>query len=127
MLCALSLDARRKVPGINPERADIIIAGAAIIDTLMEDLHLSELRVINERGLREGLLIDYLSRGEHAQLIRGMSVRERSVLQLGRTCGFDEPHARRIAHLARELFDSGAKAGDRMAYAARGRASRHRS
>ena len=111
MLCALPLEARLKVPGINPDRADIIIAGAAIIDTLMEDLQLSELRVINDRGLREGLLMEYLSRGEHAQLIRGMSVRERSVLQLGRTCGFDEQHAKHTAHLALELFDSAAKAG----------------
>jgi exopolyphosphatase/guanosine-5'-triphosphate,3'-diphosphate pyrophosphatase len=111
MLCALPLEARRKVPGINPERADIIVAGAAIIDTLMEDLRLSELRVLNERGLREGLLMEYLSRGEHARMIRGISVRERSVLQLGRTCGFDEHHARHTARLALELFDSAAKAG----------------
>ncbi len=111
MLMALPLEARRKVPGINPERADIIIAGAAIIDTLMQDLKLPELRVISERGLREGLLIDYLSRGEHAQLVRGLSVRERSVLQLGRTCNFDEEHARHIAQLVLELFDSAQTAG----------------
>ena len=111
MLCALPLAARRQVPGINPERADIIIAGAAILDTLMEDLRLSEVRVISERGLREGLLIDYLSRSEHAQLIHGMSVRERSILQLGRICGFDEQHARHIMQLALEMFDSAAKAG----------------
>ena len=110
MLSALPLEARRKVPGINPERADIIIAGAAILDTLMQDLKLSELRVVSERGLREGMLIDYLSRGEHADLIRGMSVRERSVLQLGRACGFDETHARHIMQLALELFDSSQKA-----------------
>ena len=110
MLCALPLQARRKVPGINPERADIIIAGAAILDTLMQDLKLPELRVVSERGLREGMLIDYLSRGEHAELVRGMSVRERSVLQLGRACSFDETHAKHIVQLALELFDSAQKA-----------------
>ncbi len=111
MLCALSLEARRKVPGINPERADILIAGAAILQTLMQELKFSELRVIRDRGLREGLLIDYLSRGEHAQLIRGLSVRERSVLQLGRACGFDEAHGKHIAQLALELFDHAQKIG----------------
>lgn len=111
MLCALPLEARRRVPGINPERADIIIAGAAIFDTLMEDLKLSELRVIGDRGMREGLLMDYLSRGEYAHLFHGMCVRERSVLQLGRTCGFDEKHAKHIARLALDLFDSAAEAG----------------
>jgi exopolyphosphatase/guanosine-5'-triphosphate,3'-diphosphate pyrophosphatase len=111
MLCALPLDARRKVPGINPERADIIIAGAAIIQTLMQELKFAELHVVRDRGLREGLLIDYLSRGEHAQLIRGLSVRERSVLQLGRACGFDEIHGKHVAQLALELFDRAKKIG----------------
>jgi exopolyphosphatase/guanosine-5'-triphosphate,3'-diphosphate pyrophosphatase len=111
MLCALPLEERRKVPGINPERADILIAGAAIVHTLMQDLGFSKLRVIGDRGLREGLLIDYLSRSEHAQLIRGLSVRERSVLQLGRACGFDETHGKHVAQLALELFDSAERIG----------------
>ena len=111
MLCERPLEERRKIPGINPERADIIIAGAAILDTLMVDLKIKEVRVISEHGLREGMLVDYLSRGEHAQLFREMSVRERSVMQLGRACGFDETHAKHIASLSLELFDSAKKAG----------------
>lgn len=110
MLCAADLEARRRIPGINPERADIIIAGAAILDTLMQDLKIKQVRVLSDHGLREGLLVDYLSRGEHAEFFKEFSVRERSVLQLGRACGFDETHARHIAHLALELFDSAKKA-----------------
>lgn len=110
-LCALPLEERRRVPGINPERADIILAGAAVLDTLMQDLKLKEIRVMGERGLREGLLVDYLARSEHASLVRHLSVRERSVLQLGRACRFDERHARRVARLALELFDSAQAAG----------------
>jgi exopolyphosphatase/guanosine-5'-triphosphate,3'-diphosphate pyrophosphatase len=111
MLCALPLEDRRKMPGINPERADIIIAGAAILDTLLEELNLPEIRIVSERGPREGLLMDYLSRSEHAHLVREMSVRERSVLQLARACNFDEPHARSVARLALELFDSARESG----------------
>jgi exopolyphosphatase/guanosine-5'-triphosphate,3'-diphosphate pyrophosphatase len=111
MLCTCTLEERRRLPGINPERADIIIAGAAILDTLMQDLKIEQVRVLSEHGLREGMLVDYLSRGEHAELFRGFSVRERSVLQLGRACGFDETHARHIAHLALGMFDSAKKAG----------------
>src|SRR4029079_15792932 len=33
------------------------------------------------------------------------------VLELGRRCGFDEPHARQVAKLAWELFDSAKEAG----------------
>jgi exopolyphosphatase/guanosine-5'-triphosphate,3'-diphosphate pyrophosphatase len=103
-LCSLPLEERRRVPGINPERADIIVAGAAIIDTLMEELALPELR-LSERGVQDGLLIDYLTRSEHAPLLTEMSVRERSILQLGRICHFDEGHARQVARLACALFD----------------------
>ena len=77
MLCSLPLEARRNVPGMNPERADILIAGAAVLDTLMEDLKLSELHV-SERGLRDGLLIEYLSRTERGGL-EPAGFRERSV------------------------------------------------
>lgn len=110
MLCALTLEERRKVPGINPARADIIIGGAAILHTLMQDLGLQKI-YISDRGVRDGLLIDYLGQSEHADLVRGISVRERSVLQLGRACGFDEPHANKAAELALQLFDSGQEIG----------------
>jgi exopolyphosphatase/guanosine-5'-triphosphate,3'-diphosphate pyrophosphatase len=104
-LCAAPLDERRKIPGINPERADIIIGGAAILQTLMEELNLPEIRV-SDRGLREGLPLDYLTRSEHLPPLELASFRERSVFMLGRKCGFDEPHARNVARLALELFDS---------------------
>jgi len=109
MLCDLPLEERRRVPGITPGRADIIIAGAAIIDTLMGDLGIQELQ-ISERGLRDGLLVDYLSREEQAGIPQETSVRARSALQLGRACGMDEPHARHVAHLALDLFDSARQA-----------------
>jgi exopolyphosphatase/guanosine-5'-triphosphate,3'-diphosphate pyrophosphatase len=110
LLCSLPLDRRREVPGINPERADIIIPGAAILETLMEELGLREVTV-SERGLREGLPIDYLSRSDNAHLFEQTSFRERSVLELGRRCGFDEPHARQVVRIAWELFDSAREAG----------------
>jgi len=39
-------------------------------------------------------------------LIGKLSARERSVLQLGRSCGINEVHARTVTSLALELFDS---------------------
>ncbi len=109
MLCALDLDERRRVPGLNSDRADIIIGGAAILETLLEELGFSEIRVIRGAGLREGMLVDYLAQDSHD--LERLSVRERSVLQLGRTCNFDEPHARNASRLALELFDTAREAG----------------
>ena len=57
---------------------------------------------MSDRGLREGLLADYLDR---INLFQGMSVRQQSVFQLGRSCGFEEHHARRVEAFALELFD----------------------
>lgn len=108
-LCEASLEARTAIPGINPDRADIIVAGAAILETLMDEFGLTELRV-SDRGLREGLIIDYLSR-RHPAILEGQTVRERSVLQLGRRCHFEEAHARHVTELAMELFDSAAECG----------------
>jgi exopolyphosphatase/guanosine-5'-triphosphate,3'-diphosphate pyrophosphatase len=109
MLCGMSLEERRKVPGLNPERADIIIAGAAILETIVSELDLAGL-LISDRGLREGMPVDYLT--QHAAVTPDQfSFRERSVLELGRRCGFDEPHARQVALLAWQLFDSGREMG----------------
>ncbi len=110
MLCSLPIDDRRRVPGINPERADIIIGGAAIIETIMQELKIEELRV-SKRGLRDGLLVDYLARTQQGQRLRDMSVRRRSVLQLAQSCGYDDHHAQHVAQLALELFDSALEAG----------------
>ena len=110
MICALPLDRRRKIKGMNPERADIIIGGAAILETVMDELDLDEVH-ISDRGLKDGLLVDYLARRGAAPHLTKLSVRERSVLQLARACQFDETHARAVQRLALELFDEAKHAG----------------
>jgi exopolyphosphatase/guanosine-5'-triphosphate,3'-diphosphate pyrophosphatase len=110
MLCSLSLEERRLVPGLTPVRADIIIGGAAILDVFLEELGLPELRV-SDRGLRDGLLVDYLQRHRRTDLFSELAPRERSVLQLGRTCRFNEAHARTTAELALSLFDTARTCG----------------
>jgi exopolyphosphatase/guanosine-5'-triphosphate,3'-diphosphate pyrophosphatase len=113
LLCSLPLEQRRKVPGINPERADIIIGGAAILDVFIRELSLDSI-TITTRGLQDGLLVDYLSRMDVFPLLGELSPRERSVLQLGRSCGINEVHARTVTSLALDLFDSARKIGLHM-------------
>lgn len=112
LICSMPLKERKKLNGMNPQRADIIIPGGAILHTLMEDMELDEIHV-SRRSLRHGLLHDYLLRGKYGYLEaeQQISVREQSVLQLGRSCGFNETHARHISQLAVELFESGREAG----------------
>lgn len=105
LLCSLPLEQRKKIPGMNPERADIIIAGAAILEQFMKDLSFDTISTTG-RGLQDGLLIDYLSRVDAFPLLGDLSPRQRSVLQLGRSCGINEVHARTVTSLVLELFDS---------------------
>ena len=105
LLCSVPLEQRRKIPGMNPERADIIIPGAAILDTFMKELALDAITVTG-RGLQDGLLVDYCSRMDAFPLLGELSPRQRSVLQLGRSCGINEVHARTVTSLVLELFDS---------------------
>jgi exopolyphosphatase / guanosine-5'-triphosphate,3'-diphosphate pyrophosphatase len=103
-LCELSLEQRRKVPGINPERADIIIAGAAVLTTLMAEVGGTRIYP-SGRALREGIIVDRLARRGGIPEYPGESVRLRSVFQLARRCQFEEAHSAVVARLALSLFD----------------------
>ena len=106
-LCALTLEQRRRVPGINPERADIILGGSCILQTVMETVGASAIR-ISDRGLREGIIVDRLRR---APLAPGGAqgaddgARRRSIRQLMAATRVDEAHAAHIVHLSLSLFD----------------------
>lgn len=59
-LASVGVEERRRLPGINPGRAQIIVPGAVILETLFDSLALNGLRT-TARGLKEGLLVDHLS------------------------------------------------------------------
>jgi exopolyphosphatase/guanosine-5'-triphosphate,3'-diphosphate pyrophosphatase len=109
-LYSLPLDQRKRVSGINPDRADIIVAGAAVIESLMQEFDLKEIKV-SSRGLRDGMLVDYLSKIKGFPLTHDIPIRERSVIQLGRSCNFDEKHSKIVSDLSLQLFDSAKRLG----------------
>jgi exopolyphosphatase/guanosine-5'-triphosphate,3'-diphosphate pyrophosphatase len=110
ILCSLSLEERRKLPAINPDRADIIVAGAAIIEVIMEEFGLEEIS-ISHRELRDGMLVDYLSKFKGFRELQKTPTRNRSILHLGRSCSFDEKHSETVGSLAMQLFDSSKQIG----------------
>lgn len=108
-LCAMTLEQRRRIPGINPERADIILGGSAILQTVMETVGASSI-LISDRGLREGIIVDRLRQTAPATPSGTMdaapeSARRRSIRQLMRATGVDEAHAAHIVRLSLSLFD----------------------
>lgn len=60
-LCSRPLETRREIPGINPNRADVLVAGAAILQTVMEEQGFESV-LVSSRGLQNGILADCLMR-----------------------------------------------------------------
>ncbi|MGK2905713.1 MAG: Ppx/GppA phosphatase family protein [Desulfuromonadales bacterium] len=96
---------RRDIAGLSPERADIIVAGVAAVDALMRALG-SNLLKINERGLREGLIIRSLMK--HGLWTIGDELREwrSSLREFARSCHSDEVHSEQVRKLAVQLFEA---------------------
>jgi exopolyphosphatase/guanosine-5'-triphosphate,3'-diphosphate pyrophosphatase len=97
---------RTNIPGINDRRAEIIVAGALILQEAMALLNVESI-VICERSLREGVIVDWmLSHGLIEDRLRYQdSVRERNVLKTAHKYLVDLPHSKRVADFALSLFD----------------------
>jgi exopolyphosphatase/guanosine-5'-triphosphate,3'-diphosphate pyrophosphatase len=54
---SLDAEARRAIPGLQPKRAEVILAGACIVRTVMEKLGKQSFTV-SDRGLRHGVLAE---------------------------------------------------------------------
>ena len=105
MLLRKDLKERRSVPGLNADRADIIIAGVTVVDELMRFFGANVLK-INERGVREGLILRGLRRhGLVPEEERARTWRD-SVLEFARSCHFDEEHSLHVTRLCLTLFDA---------------------
>src|SRR5262245_7972496 len=106
-LSGTSLDQRLKLPGLDPRRADLAVAGAVLIDTLLDALGASELTLC-DFALREGLVLDYMDRNAaHIRKVdRYPDVRRRSVIELAERCNYLPGHAQQVARLALALFDA---------------------
>jgi exopolyphosphatase / guanosine-5'-triphosphate,3'-diphosphate pyrophosphatase len=100
---------RRTVEGLNSDRADIIVAGLAVVAEVMARLEARDVQV-SRYGIREGILLE-------AARIRPVvadpgEARERSVRELAERCHYELPHSANVQRLALRLFDSlGARLG----------------
>src|SRR5580765_180288 len=105
-LVALDLEKRLRVPGLEPRRADLAVAGAILIDEILRRLGANGITLC-DLSLREGLVLDYISRHrkEIAQADRYPDVRRRSVFELAERCNYWPDHSQHVARLAVGLFD----------------------
>ena len=104
-LSTMTLAERRKVTGIGPSRAEIIVPGAAVLSYVLEAFGLPSV-YYSAAGVRDGIVADLAARGvgrEFAELSRDQ---RKEVERIGRKYGVPIPHARKVAELSRMLYAS---------------------
>jgi exopolyphosphatase / guanosine-5'-triphosphate,3'-diphosphate pyrophosphatase len=116
----MPLRARRTLPGMTPDRADIIIAGLSIVDALMKRFRVN-LLAVHTRGVRDGLVREMIDELQRAALPAGdeAAQREAAIERLAAACSGELEHGRQVAALAGRIFEQLADplelpAGDRL-------------
>lgn len=105
LLCRSLPEERLALPGMSARRLDVIIPGAAIFLTAMEELGFDRFEV-TDRGLRDGVLLQYL---ENQGLIPGKSKEReqkvKAVQGFAKNFSADLRHAEKVAGYAAKAFN----------------------
>jgi exopolyphosphatase/guanosine-5'-triphosphate,3'-diphosphate pyrophosphatase len=99
---------RGSVRGIKPDRGDVILGGAVVLDAAMEHSGFTGIEV-TEAGLREGVLFEHMLEGHEPPLVD--DVRRASVENLEHRYHGDHAHVEHVAKLSLEVFDALGEAG----------------
>jgi exopolyphosphatase/guanosine-5'-triphosphate,3'-diphosphate pyrophosphatase len=105
-LRSMSPKARARLPGMSAERTEIIVAGVAIVDAVMQRLKANTLRV-HDRGIRDGLILSMIHDiYPHAGAVAGKPPdRMESVRAFAERCNYEKAHSDHVAALALQAFD----------------------
>lgn len=98
----LPLAERRKIAGLNSDRADIILPGAMVVLAVMERLSAEQLN-ISVNGLREGLFFEHFWQHLSFPVIR--DVQRFAVLNMARVYRYEKSHANYVRYLAGRIFN----------------------
>jgi exopolyphosphatase/guanosine-5'-triphosphate,3'-diphosphate pyrophosphatase len=105
-LRSMSPKARGRLPGMSPERSEIIVAGVAIIDAVMQRLKVNTLRV-HDRGIRDGLILSMIGEiyPQASAAASGPLDRMEAVRAFAQRCNYEKAHSDHVAALAVQAFD----------------------
>jgi exopolyphosphatase / guanosine-5'-triphosphate,3'-diphosphate pyrophosphatase len=93
---------RKHLPGMTPDRCDIMVTGLVIVDRLMARFKVNILQIHN-RGLRDGLILSMIDELQ-GNIDNNPVNREKSVEQFALACSGEPEHGRHVAKLAGEIF-----------------------
>ncbi|MGH9867828.1 MAG: HD domain-containing protein [Candidatus Polarisedimenticolia bacterium] len=100
-----TLARRRQMPGISPDRADIIVAGVSILYEVMTSLGVNTMKV-STRGIRHALLHRLMAGMRRAgRPPRSVPVRVAAARALARSLRYEAAHGEQVQRLALSLFD----------------------
>jgi exopolyphosphatase/guanosine-5'-triphosphate,3'-diphosphate pyrophosphatase len=105
-MLAMSEGERRRMPGMNPRRSDIIVAGNAILIAALAQLGRDEI-VVCERALRDGIIVDMVAQDRAlADRLGDERVRRIEAIEsLAHHYAHLGGHQRHVARLAIALFE----------------------
>ena len=97
---------RRQIPGLPPQRADIIVAGTAVVARLVKHLRCRQI-LVNDGGVRDGLILTMIGDLGLAGADAGAAAPTRmdAVRRFARRCLSNERHGEQVALLAGQIFD----------------------
>jgi len=102
-LASMSDEERGSTQGLNTDRADIIVAGIAVIAEVLSRVEARDLTV-SRYGIREGLLLET---ARVAPVVADPGeARERSIREFAERCHYEKKHATAVQALAVRLFDA---------------------
>jgi exopolyphosphatase/guanosine-5'-triphosphate,3'-diphosphate pyrophosphatase len=102
---ASTVKERARTPGLDPRRADIILAGALILEQFVHAIDAPTL-TFSDYALREGVLLDTWRRENGGSLHHLSDLRRASVVRLAEQMDEDPIHSAHVARLALDLFDA---------------------
>jgi exopolyphosphatase/guanosine-5'-triphosphate,3'-diphosphate pyrophosphatase len=102
-LSGLGLPARRKIAGIGPRRAEIIVPGVAVLLAFLREFKLPGF-YYSRAGVRDGIIADLAARNVGAEVSRLSREQRAEVEVMCRKYGVPLPHGRKVADLAAMLF-----------------------
>ena len=96
---------RAKIPGLDYKRADIIPAGAIILEQIFIELGIKKITLSNY-ALREGILIDTISKEQTGFQLGNLSdICYKSIITLAENCNYDKIHSEQVLKLSVTIFD----------------------
>jgi exopolyphosphatase / guanosine-5'-triphosphate,3'-diphosphate pyrophosphatase len=102
-VAGLGLAERRKITGIGPRRAEIIVPGIAVLLDFLQEVQAPAV-YYSRAGVRDGIIADLAARNVGAERSRLSRDQRREVEVLGRRYGVPVEHTRKVADISNMLF-----------------------